>query len=207
MLNCKITQGVAKECGFKSGGVKYIALANLKDIVVSPTNLSAGVIEASEITADANLKKGEKLFKVFEVADQTGVATSTVQVGGSKDAKSLLHTVGGQIIGLGEIEVDDPTDPTGEKKLYYPAMVGDEYVNFVLADVVALVRQADGKVVLFGYDNGMKSDNFDYTTGTSESDLNGITFQFSGTQHKSPIVIEGGNAAWATLIGIEGTKE
>lgn len=194
-LNCKITQGVAKECGFKAGGVKYIALANLKDIVVSPTKLSAGVIEASEITADANLAKGEKLFKVFEVADQTGVASSTIQVGGSKDAKSLLHTVGGQVIGLGD-------DGKGN-----PILVGDEYANFVLADVVALVRQADGKVVLFGYSNGMKSDNFDYTTGTSESDLNGITFQFSGTQYMSPIVIDGGNIAWNTLIAIEGTKE
>lgn len=193
-LNCKITQGINKECGFLAGGIKYMAFANLKDVVITSSALNTGVIQASAVSAADSLAVGEKLFKVFEVADQTGVATSAIQVGGSKDAKSILHTVGGQIIGLG-------SDGDGK-----PVMVGDEYANFVLADVVCLVKQADGKVVLFGYENGMKSDNFDYSTGTSESDLNGITFQFSGTQYMSPIVIDGGNTAWNTLIAIEGEE-
>lgn len=193
-LNCKITKGVSKECGFFPGGIKYIAFANLKDLEVSPTNLGKGVIDAADITASDALTVGEKLFKVFEVADQTGTASSTVQVGGSRDAKSLLHTVGGTIIGLG-------ADADGN-----PVMVGDEYANIVLADVVALVKQNDGKVVMFGWENGLKSDNFDFSTGTSESDTLGITFQFSGTQYMSPIVIDGGNTAWNTLIAIEGEE-
>lgn len=191
-LNCKITQGVLKECGFFPGGIKFIAFANLSDIAVVETNIGKGVIEADDISISttSGMATGEKLFKVFEVADQTGTASSTVQVGGSRDAKSILQTVGGQIIGFGQDEDGNPL------------LLGDEYANFVLADVVALVKQNDGKVVLYGYSNGLKSDNFDYATGTAETDTNGITFQFSGTQYMSPIMIAGGNTAWETLTAL-----
>lgn len=190
-LNCRITKGVDKACGFKPGGIKYMAFANLKDVAI--TNDTDGIIEANAVTISENstMETGEKLFKVFEIADQTGVASSTVQVGGSKDSKSILHTVGGQVIGFGQ-----GTD--GLAKL-----IGDEYANWVLSDMVCVVKQADGEVVIFGWENGMKADNFDYTTGTAETDVNGITFQFSGTQYLSPIIVSGKATAWDALIAIE----
>lgn len=178
-MDCKITKSVSKDCKLRAGGIKEIALVNFDNISVA--NAASGIVEATEITLTKLSEAVDSTFLRYQVATESASATSTIQIGGSKDSKSLLHTVTGTIVGF-------PED-----------LVGDEYVAAVLSTVVIAVREASGDVYLYGVDNGLTADNFDYSTGTAGTDLNGLTFTFSGTQSNSPLKF---NGTWAELLAI-----
>ena len=48
----------------------------------------------------------------------------------------------------------------------------------------------NGQVFLYGVDNGLNSTNFDYATGTAETDAQGITFLFEGVQRNAPLLVK-----------------
>lgn len=189
-INCKISKGVSKDCKLRAGGIEEIALINKEDITIEESAtgiLTIGGTSGSDITigGDANTK-----FLVYQVADQSTSATSTIQVGSSRDVKSLLHTVTGTLVGF-------PED-----------IMGDEFTNIVLSNVVIAVKETSGDVWIYGATNGLRCDNFDYTTGASNTDLNGVTFTFSGTQMCAPYRVDKATGAtgdvWTILKSLTG---
>lgn len=163
-LNCKINGEVTKDCALLPGGVKTIALINYSDIKIADTGEP---ITATDIT----LAQGAK-FYVWETATDTTNAQNTLQTGANPDQKSFQQTVAGTIVG------------------YPEAFQGDDLINSVLADVVIAVKENSGKTFIYGANNGLKANQFDYATGSAGTDLNGTTFSFQGTAYQAPILLD-----------------
>ena len=181
-LNCKVNVGVSKDCALLPGGVKKIALINLSDITINDAEgTGKGVLVKSEITLGTGAK-----WMVWETATDTTNATNTLQTGANPDQKSFQQTVAGTIVGW-------PED-----------LLGDELVNTILADVVIAVKENSGKVFIYGYDNGLKANQFDYATGSAGTDLNGTTFSFQGTQYQAPYVLDAA-FTWDELVTMVGS--
>lgn len=189
-INCKISSPVEKACKLRAGGISKVAFINFENVDRNDSDAETGKFTiGTDLTLNIGTSTGPVKFLEVSVATDSASATSTVQIGSSKDAKSLLHTVTGTIVGFGNNDV----------------LLGEEYINYMLSNVMIAVRENSGNVFLYGYSNGLTCDNFDYSTGTAGTDLSGFTFTFSGTQVDTPIKLEPGTGetdAWTSLMNL-----
>ena len=163
MLNCKITKSNSAQCETSVGGVLRMWVANY-----SPEYTFSASGTGCEIdTIDLD---DEHFMEVF-FADSTGYANANLSAGANNDQKAILHQVGGI---LNFIDCD---------------MLGD-YKNWLLGRVIFAVLTKNGQVLIYGADNGLSSSNFDFATGTAETDAQGITFLFEGTQRNAPLLVK-----------------
>lgn len=171
MLNCKISKGVSGSCQPNVSGVLRMAIANFDESYVFTK--SSGDCEVDTIDLG-----NEKAYE-FAIMDGTGVATSTGTIGGNSDSRYHQHSVGGSI---SKLDCD---------------LLGD-YNNFFLGSVIVFVETKNREVFAFGVDNGLRATTWEYTTGTAESDGNGIAFVFEGAQPNAPLKIKD----WSVVKGL-----
>ena len=163
MLNCKITKSNSAQCETSVGGVLRMWVANYSSDYTFTASGQGCEIDTIDLGT-------EHFMEVF-FADGTGYANANLSAGANNDQKAILHQVGGI---LNFIDCD---------------MLGD-YKNWLLGRVIFAVLTKNGQVFIYGADNGLSSSNFDYSTGTAESDAQGITFLFEGTQRNAPLLVK-----------------
>lgn len=160
-LNCKISKGVDASCTPNVSGVLRMAIANWSEDY-KYTASQGGCIDSFDLG-------GEKVYN-FAIMDGTGSATSTGTVGANNDSRYHLHSVTGQI---SRLDCD---------------LIG-EYNNFFLGRVIVFVETKNKDVFVFGMDNGLTAETWEYTTGAAEGDANGINFVYSGAQSNAPLKV------------------
>lgn len=163
MLNCKITKSNSAQCETSVGGVLRMWVANYS----SDYTFTASGTGCEIDTIDLD---NEHFMEVF-FADGTGYANANLSAGANSDQKAIMHQVGGV---LNFIDCDMITD----------------WKNWLLGKLIFAVLTKNGQVFLYGVDNGLNSTNFDYATGTAETDAQGITFLFEGVQRNAPLLVK-----------------
>lgn len=163
MLNCKITGTPgAAPCELTVSGVKRMAIANWGDYTYTASGQDC-LIDTIDL--------GTEKFYEVNFAEGSGYANANVNAGAFTDQKSVLHQVGGV---LPMIDCD----------------LADNWKNFLLARVIFAVETKSGQVMIFGAQNGLSATNFDYATGTAETDQNGITYLYEGAQTATPLLVK-----------------
>ena len=119
---------------------------------------------------------GEENFLEVAFADGTGYANANLSAGGNNDQKAVLHQVGGLLV---HMDCDIVSD----------------WKNWLLGRVIFAVLTKNGQVFLYGAQNGLSATNFDYATGTADTDSQGITYLFEGVQKDVPLLVKD----WATI--------
>ena len=77
-----------------------------------------------------------------------------------------------------------------------------DWKNYLLGRVIVAVLTKNGQVFIYGVDNGMSATNFDYATGTAETDAQGITYLWEGVQRNTPMLVKD----WATIEALFPTQ-
>ena len=163
MLNCKITKSNSAQCETTVSGVLRMWVANYSSDYTFSASGSSCEIDTIDL--------GDQHFMEVFFADGTAYANANLSAGGNADQKAILHQVGGV---LNFIDCD---------------MLGD-YKNWLLGRVIFAVLTKNGQVLLFGVDNGLSATNWDYATGTAETDGAGITFLYEGVQRNQPLLVK-----------------
>ena len=117
----------------------------------------------------------EKVYE-FDILDGTGQALSTGTVGTGN--KFHNHQVNGT---LGVLDCD--------------LLDAAAYNSFFLGRVIIFVETKNGQVLLFGADNGLTAETWEFNTGAADSDATGVSFSFTGAQPSGPRIIKD----WATV--------
>lgn len=168
MLNCKISKVPSAQCETSVGGVLKMAIANWDE---SYTFTASG-----QDCAIDTIDLGTEHFYELAFADGTGYANANLSAGANNDQKAVLHQAGGI---LNWLDCDLITD----------------WKNYLLGRVIVAVLTKNGQVFVYGVDNGMSATNFDYATGTAETDAQGITFLYEGVQRNTPLLVKD----WKTI--------
>lgn len=163
MLNCKITKSNSAQCETSVGGVLRMWVANYSSDYTFTASGQGCEIDTIDLGT-------EHFMEVF-FADGTGYANANLSAGANSDQKAIMHQVGGV---LNFIDCDMITD----------------WKNWLLGKLIFAVLTKNGQVFLYGVDNGLNSTNFDYATGTAETDAQGITFLFEGVQRNAPLLVK-----------------
>lgn len=175
MLNCKITKSTSAICDTSVGGVLKMAVANWDPeytFTASGTGCEIDTIDLDK----AN-------FMEVAFADGTGYANANLSAGGNNDMKAILHQVGGLLV---HMDCDIVSD----------------WKSWLLGRVIFAVLTKNGQVFLYGVDNGLSATNFDYSTGTADTDSTGITFLFEGVQRNAPLLVKD----WKTISDLFPTQ-
>ena len=162
MLNCKITKVPEAVCDTSVSGILKLALVNWSDQYTFTASVS-GSCEIDTIDLD------DENFLELPIADNSGYANATASVNGSQ--KAVMHQVGGVITSL-------------------DCNVQSDWKNYLLGRVIFAVLTKNGQVLLFGVDNGLSATNFDFATGTAETDAQGITMLYEGLQKNAPLIVK-----------------
>lgn len=163
MLNCKITGAPgAPACELTVSGVKRMAIANWGDYTYTASGQDCEI---------DTIDLGTEKFYEVNFAEGSGYANANVNAGANVDQKSVLHQVGGVL-------------PVIDCNLV------NNWANFLLARTIFAVETKSGQVFIFGAQNGLSATNFDYATGTAETDANGITFLYEGSQTATPMLVK-----------------
>lgn len=163
MLNCKITSAPgAPACELTVSGVKRMAIANFGDYTYTASGQDCEI---------DTIDLGTEKFYAVNFAEGSGYANANVNAGANVDQKSVLHQVGGVL-------------PVIDCNLV------NNWANFLLARVIFAVETKSGQVFIFGAQNGLSATNFDYATGTAETDANGVTFLYEGSQTATPMLVK-----------------
>ena len=162
-LNCKITKSNSTACDTSVGGVLRIWVANYSPDYTFETSGQDCEIDTIDL--------GTEHFIPVYFAEGTGYANANVNVGANADAKSILHQVG---FVMNFIDCD---------------MVGD-MKNWILGRLIFAVETKNGQVFIYGADSGLGSTNFDYATGSAETDQQGITALYEGAQKNPPLMVK-----------------
>lgn len=168
MLNCKITKSNSNSCDTSVSGVLKMAIANWSPDYTFTASGTGCAIDTIDLD-DAN-------FYELAFADGTGYANANLSAGANNDQKAVLHQVGGI---LNWLDCD---------------LISD-WKNYLLGRVIVAVLTKNGQVFVYGVDNGMSATNFDYATGTAETDAQGITFLWEGVQKSTPLLVKD----WKTI--------
>lgn len=168
MLNCKISKSNSSVCDTSVGGVLKMAVANWSPDYTFTASGQDCAIDTIDLD-DANF------LEVF-VADGSGYANANLSAGGNNDMKAILHQVGGLLV---HMDCDIISD----------------WKNWLLGRVIFAVLTKNGQVFLYGVPSGLSATNFDYATGTADTDSQGITFLFEGVQKEVPLLVKD----WKTI--------
>ena len=164
MLNCKITAAPgAAPCELTTSGVTSIAVANWRGDYTFTTSGTGCEVDTINL--------GTEHFYEVNFVEGSAYANANINAGAFTDQKSVLHQVG---FVLSMIDCN----------------LADNWKNFLLARLIFAVRTKSGQVFIFGIDNGLSATNFDYATGTAETDANGITALYEGSQLSSPVLVK-----------------
>ena len=175
-MNCKITAGIsAGACNTSVAGVSELLIMNWSPDYSATTESSGGCVTGFDVGT------GNVAYD-FAIADNSGYATATGSIGGSGN-KYFMHTVGGTITNISCELLDE-----------------EFYKNLFLSKVILFVRTNNGDALVFGWDNGLTSSTFEFTTGTNPEDAAGISFVFDGPQPNGPKKVD----SWATVLELKG---
>lgn len=166
MLNCKITKVPGAVCDTSVSGVLKLAVANWSEDYTFTASGQTCEIDTIDL--------GQEHFLELAVGDNSAYANANASVNGSQ--KAVMHQVGGVITSL-------------------DCNVQSDWKNYLLGRVIFAVLTKNGQVLLFGVDNGLSATNFDYATGTAESDAQGITMLYEGLQKNAPLIVKD----WKTI--------
>lgn len=144
-MSCSQTlSGLAKDCSANAGGIVEVYLANFEDVTAK--TITDDKISAITMASGAT-------FKVYRFPKNTGSLTSSYNIGDG-DNKYVSSDLVMQF-----------TRMETAKRI--------EVTALAMSDLVALVRDKNGKVWYLGYDEPVTlGDGTDATTGTQRSDLN-----------------------------------
>ena len=168
MLNCKISKVPSAQCNTSVGGVLKMAIANWD----SSYSFTASGTDCAIYTIDL----GEENFYPLAFAEGTGYAAAKLRAGANNDQKAVLHQAGGV---LNWLDCD---------------LISD-WKNYLLGRVIVAVLTKNGDTYILGANNGMSATNFDFATGTAETDATGITYLWEGVQRETPMLVKD----WATI--------
>ena len=156
---CRISKGIQDSCQPSVAGVNRLAIASWDDSYEFTESTGDCIVDTVDL--------GEQKAYPLAIADGTGVATATGTIGGNNSSRFYNHSVGGTIMHL---DCD----------------VLDEYQNLFLGKFIVFVETKNREVLVFGVDNGLTAETFEFTTGTAEGDATGISFVYSGAQSNPP---------------------
>lgn len=167
-FNCKITKVPSAVCDTSVSGIIKLALVNWSE----EYKFTSSVEGSCEIdTIDIGTGENEQHFLEIPIADNSGYANANATAGGNAGQKAIMHQVGGVISRL-------------------DCNVQSDWKNYLLGRVIIAVMTKNGQVLLLGVNNGLTATNFDFTTGTVETDAQGITFLYEGLQKDAPEIVK-----------------
>jgi hypothetical protein len=155
MANCKISKPVTQDCKTNVSGILKMAFANWDDGYTASSSVNTCIIDTIDL--------GTENFYAIEIATDSGTASAELSAGANKDAKAINHIVAGT---WNTLDCD---------------IIG-EYKNFLLGKIIVAFLTRNREVYIAGFQNGLTSDTFNFSTGAAEGDQAGITFSYSGIQ-------------------------
>ena len=170
MLNCKITKVPSAVCDTSVSGVLKLAVAHWSENYTFSASGTGCEIDTIDL--------GQENFLELAVGDNSAYANANANVG-SGDNKAIMHQVGGIINRL-------------------DCNMQEDWKNYLLGRVIFAVLTKNGQTLIFGADNGLSTTNFDFATGTAETDATGITFLYEGLQKNAPLIVKD----WATISAL-----
>ena len=145
--------GIAKDCASSMGGVAEVLLANRDD--VTAITITDGKISAITM-ASAGTPPVSATFKKYAFRPNTSSMTSNWQVNaenGTRYVQTDLQMIFSRMETTKRVEIS----------------------ALALADLVAIVKDCNGKYWYLGYDNPLFLSGGDAQTGTARSDRNGYS--------------------------------
>lgn len=139
--------GLAKDCSSNMGGILEVLLANFDD--VTGVTLTDGVISAITMASGTPAPK----FKKYNFAKNTGSLTSTYTLDPASGVKFVTSDL---VLQFNRMETAKRVEITA----------------LSLGDLVAIVKDANGKYWYLGKDEPVNAAACDGQTGTARSDAN-----------------------------------
>jgi vacuolar-type H+-ATPase subunit F/Vma7 len=167
-MACAIYQGYSNDCRDNQGGIKKVYIANLSNVTV--TSASGAV---SAITMAGSTK-----FYTYE--QELNVANAVEVITGNRQAGTLF--------------VDQTVNIMMNKK---QSSLAYQIMAIAQTNVVIVVEQANGKLFLYGQNNGLALDPSNAPTGTTMADRNGYELVFKGQE--TTLANEIPLATWTTF--------
>ena len=143
-------------------GIKRIAIANWEDTYKFTSSNDCNI---------DSIDLNDEHFYEINFAEGSAYANANVNAGSNSEQKSVQHQVGFVL-------------PVIDCKLI------DNWKNYILARVIFAVETKSNQVFIFGADSGLSPTNFDYSTGATETDTNGITALFEASQTNAPLIVQ-----------------
>ena len=163
-MKCKLPEllRIHQECRLMVSGIKRIAIANWEDTYKFTSSNDCNI---------DSIDLNDEHFYEINFAEGSAYANANVNAGSNSEQKSVQHQVGFVL-------------PVIDCKLI------DNWKNYILARVIFAVETKSNQVFIFGADSGLSPTNFDYSTGVSETDTNGITALFEASQTNAPLIVQ-----------------
>ena len=150
--------GLAKDCSANRGGIVEVYIANFAD--VTAVTLTSG--EVTAITMDTGKK-----FKAYSFAKNTGNLTSTYTFDSASGVKFVTSQL---LLQFNRMETTKRVELTA----------------LALGDLRVIVKDANGKYFLLGYDEPVNASAGDGQTGTARSDANRYTITLEDNSAEMP---------------------
>lgn len=154
--------GIAKDCSANMGGIVEVLMANFDD--VTAVSLSDGVISAITMAASAK-------FKRYFFPKGTSNLSSNYTIDQASGAKYVTSTL---LMQFNRMET--------AKRVEISALA--------LADLVTIVKDANGKYWYLGKDEPVNASAGDAQTGTNKSDANRYTITLSTDSKEMPYEVD-----------------
>lgn len=163
-MKCKLPEllRIHQECRLMVSGIKRIAIANWEDTYKFTSSNDCNI---------DSIDLNDEHFYEINFAEGSAYANANVNAGSNSEQKSVQHQVGFVL-------------PVIDCKLI------DNWKNYLLARVIFAVETKSNQVFIFGADSGLSPTNFDYSTGATETDTNGITALFEASQTNAPLIVQ-----------------
>lgn len=163
-MKCKLPEllRIHQECCLMVSGIKRIAIANWEDTYKFTSSNDCNI---------DSIDLNDEHFYEISFSEGSAYANANVNAGSNSEQKSVQHQVGFVL-------------PVIDCKLI------DNWKNYLLARVIFAVETKSNQVFIFGADSGLSPTNFDYSTGATETDTNGITALFEASQTNAPLIVQ-----------------
>jgi hypothetical protein len=162
-MGCLVSDGIDNPCGYRSGGITNIWVANRSEISAITYGGTAGRVDA--ITMVATKKFYAIGFsKGFGSYDQTG--------GSANGQKTVMQTITFQT-----------SDSTEETKTAYEAI-------HLADDLVFVIRDANGERKIFGQISGLEATEVKNLSGLKADDFAGFSAIIAGSNPGFAIQLE-----------------
>lgn len=164
--------GIAKDCGASMGGIVEVLLANKADVATV-------TVTSGEITAIA-METAKKFYK-YEFARNTGSLSSNYTIDNTTGAKYVVSDL---LMVFNRMET--------AKRIEITALAE--------GDLVAIVKDANGKRWYLGYDEPLAASAGDGLTGTARGDRNGYSITLQDNSLEMPYEVAMSDADIEALL-------